>query len=155
VATPVCFELLMPGDTPDADIVRLLDQLRERARALDASYVTPLWRLSDRELLLESGYPWPTAPMRHLTARTFDRERDASRAIDLAGFMMRPSTYSQPAVFAMLRPVSRTSDGSTPSAEDASWSWGYCCEAPTLAGRERLLQLLQSAREIGFSVSVH
>jgi hypothetical protein len=150
MANAVSFELLVAGHVPGAEVVRRLDALRDLARSLDVSSVTPLWRVVGKELLVEPGYPWPAPPGKHLTLRPFDRERDESRSIDLAGFMVRPSNYSPQVVFALLRPLPAEE---ARRADDRHWSWGFRCDKLTMLGRERLLRLLDAARRMGFSVT--
>jgi hypothetical protein len=143
--TTIRYELEFPGSVADRDAVRLIDSLRQRALTLDASYVTPLWRLSGTELLLDPWDLWPRTPARHLTVRVFDTEHDATRPVEAVGFKMRSNPRSEHVVIGLFRP------------NNENWTWGYESTSESLFGQRPLMRLLQLAREAGLTVtsSIH
>lgn len=156
MTTHVSYELGLPNYTTDRDVIRLITELRSHALASNARDVTPLWRLSGRELLLESPWRWPTLRLRYLTARGFIETQDAHLPLDIAGFFLRPGRQSEMAILAVFRRGSaETTEHSESRESRADWYWDYECQTMTADAEAALLRLLHRARQIGFAVTVH
>lgn len=156
----LCYELRLSGTTRDEDAVSRLDALRVYAEHLDVAEITPLWRVSGGEFLVDLN-AWGRRPLprgRHFTVKDVhsadsDSQHTAPNGrLDAAGFSVRPHLWSKGAGFGLVRP-SRSEPHATAEDRDErdEWFWGYCVEQPL---SRAVTRMLVKARELGFEVAV-
>ena len=158
----ICYELRMPPTTPDAEVIRRLEQLRSSVTALSVDAVTELIQLSSADLMRGNdcfdrlSVPWFV----HITAHVIREERDGTAneidepdRLGAAAFLVHPGRGSEAALFGLVRPH-RGSD----------WFWHHCCKTQyaSAVSDEHFVQChlaivaaLEKAQRLGFGVTVH
>jgi hypothetical protein len=154
----LCYELRLSGTTQDEDVVSHLDALRVHAEGLEVAEITPLWRVSQGEFLVDLS-AWGHRPLpsgRHFIVRDVhgaDPQRTVpNHRLDVAGFCVRPDARSKGAVFGLIRPEGPEVRVKAPDkGERNDWFWGYYIESPL---SDAVARILTRARELGFDVAV-
>jgi hypothetical protein len=170
----LCYELRLPGDTPEAHVAEVLERLRERACALMIDRVSPMFRLSLDELRQHRAPSWTSLDWYfHLVASGILQERDDASAYAMhtpdraaaIGFAVHPGRGCEAAGFGFIRPLLTDPPQESERAEEwNAWFWHACCKTQyaSVVSDDHLVhchlalvELLEECARLGIEVTVH
>ena len=112
----ICYDLSLPGETPDSRVLEILNQLRTLA-ARPGVRVAPMFRLTLATLLSKPSFAWnnldrffpfcASLQLRERDGTVAYRDADRER-IAAIGFAIHPGRGSEAATFGFVRPLVET-----------------------------------------------
>ena len=170
----ICYELRLPGNTSEVRVTEIVEQLRDRSRALDLDHTSPIYRLSLAELQIDRTPSWTSLDFFFYVVASVTlglRDNDASygdQAVEQTaaiGFAAHPGRDCEAASFGFVRPLLRHAPANSENPTDWNkWIWYACCKtqyASTVSSEHlirchlAIIELLEEASRLGVDVTVH